>query len=476
MVESIADRMQRLRQVCREQGQEHVFNFWDQLNDAQRENLLDELDSLDFEEVSRLIQQHVKTQDHEVELPHLEPAPYIRLPETKAETEEHAQAHTHGEALIRQGQVAAFLVAGGQGTRLGYDGPKGCFPIGQISRKTLFQLFAEKLLAARRQYAANIPWYIMTSRDNDEVTRHFFREHDYFGLPREDIIFFRQGMMPVVDQNGRLLMDSPSALALAPDGHGGAIRALKRSGSLDDMRKRGVRYISHFQVDNVLVPPVDPLFVGFHEQTGSQMSSRMVRKRSPDERVGHFCLVDGRLRVIEYSDMPADLAQQRRGDGDLLFNAGSIAIHIYDVDFVEQLNQRGYELPFHRAWKKVPYVNELSHRIRPRQPNANKFEMFVFDALPAARRTMVLEGAREEIFSPVKNAQGEDSVETAQRDMMRQAARWIKAAGIQIETNDEGVPTLRIEISPLFALNQQMFVNRMHDSQLRSISRDTYFE
>ena len=475
-MESVADRQQRLQQVCREQGQEHVFTFWDQLNDAQRESLLDELDSLDFEEVSRLIQQHVKSQNEEVQLPHLEPAPYIRLPETEAEVQEHAKAREHGETLIREGCVAAFLVAGGQGTRLGYDGPKGCFPIGQISKKTLFQLFAEKILATRQRYEASIPWYIMTSRDNDEVTRYFFREHHFFGLPQADVIFFRQGMMPVVDQNGRLLMDSPSALALAPDGHGGAIRALKRSGSLDDMRTRGVRYISHFQVDNVLVPPVDPLFVGFHEQAQSQMSSRMVKKRSPDERVGHFCLVDGRLRVIEYSDMPADLAQKRRPDGDLLFNAGSIAIHIYDVDFVEQLNQRGYELPFHRAWKKVPYVNELSHRIRPRQPNANKFEMFVFDALPAARRTMVLEGEREEIFSPVKNAQGEDSIETAQRDMMRQAARWIRAANIEVQTDEHNVPTACIEISPLFAPDQQAFVERMEGTQLRSISRDTYFE
>ncbi len=475
-MDSINQRKERLQQVCREQGQEHVFNFWDQLNDAQRENLLTELESLDFEEVSRLIQQHVKSQNEEPELPHLEPAPYVRLPETESERQEHAAARAHGERLMREGLVAAFLVAGGQGTRLGYDGPKGCFPIGPISQKTLFQLFAEKLLATRRRYDAAIPWYIMTSRDNDEVTRYFFREHQYFGLPKEDVIFFRQGMMPVVDQNGRLLMDSPSALALSPDGHGGAIRALKRSGPLEDMRKRGVKYISHFQVDNVLVPPVDPLFVGFHEQMQSQMSSRMVKKRSPDERVGHFCLVDGRLRVIEYSDMPPDLAQKRRSDGDLLFNAGSIAIHIYDVDFVEQLNQRGYELPFHRAWKKVPYVNELSHRIRPRQPNANKFEMFVFDALPAARRTMVLEGEREEIFSPVKNSQGEDSVETAQRDLMRQAARWVRKAGIQVQTNDDDVPAVRIEISPLFAPDDAAFAEKMHDAQLRSISRDTYFE
>jgi UDP-N-acetylglucosamine/UDP-N-acetylgalactosamine diphosphorylase len=372
--------------------------------------------------------------------------------------------------------VAAFLVAGGHGTRLGFDGPKGCFPIGPISRKSLFQLFAEKILAARRRYGAAIPWYIMTSRDNDEVTRKFFKEHEHFGLPPEDVFFFQQGLMPAVDQNGRVLMDSSSSLALAPDGHGGAIRALKRSGALDDMARRGVKYISHFQVDNVLVLPVDPEFVGYHVMHGSQMSSRMVRKRAADERVGVFCLVDGKLRVIEYSDLPREQAEKRRPNGDLLFSAGNIAVHIYDAQFVEQLNRQGYGLPFHRAWKKVPFVNELSHRIRPRQPNANKFEMFIFDALPAARKTLVLEAAREEIFSAVKNASGEDSGESAQQDLMRQAAHWIREAGLQVDADETGLPKHRPEISPLFALDQEMFAERMAGSNLKSISRDTYFE
>ena len=472
----IMDAYERLRARVTQSGQEHVFRFWDQLDPAQRENLLTELDSLDFDEVSRLTKEHIKAQGAEQPLPHLEPAPYIRLPQTDAERQEHRQARLTGEEAIRQGKVAAFLVAGGQGTRLGYDGPKGCFPIGPISRKTLFQLSAEKILAARRLYDAAIPWYIMTSRDNDDVTRTFFADHHHFGLPAEDVFFLRQGMMPALDDQGRLLMDSPFRLALAPDGHGGAIRALKRSGALEDMERRGVRYISHFQVDNVLVRPVDPEFIGFHVNDASQMSSRMVKKRSPEERVGHFCLVDGRVRIIEYSDMPKDMTEQRQPNGELVFNAGSIAIHIYDVDFVTQLNQQGYELPFHRAWKKVPFVNELSHRIRPRQANANKFEMFIFDALPAAQRTLVLETTREGSFSPVKNARGEDSVLTARRNMMRQAARWLRDAGVTVEVDDTGLPAHKIEISPLVALDKDMLAKQLAGGDLKQITADTHLE
>jgi len=473
----ILDSYERLRSRVVKEGQEHVFRFWDQLDDEQRRQLLTELDSLDFDEVSRLIKQHIRSAGgQEVALPHLEPAPYVRLPQTDAERQRHRDAWRVGLETIHQGYVAAFLVAGGQGTRLGYDGPKGSFPIGPLSGKTLFQLFAEKIIASGRRAGATIPWYIMTSRDNDDITRAFFREHGFFGLAESDVFFFRQGMMPAVDQDGRLLMDSPSNLALAPDGHGGAIRAMKRSGALEDMRRRGIKYISHFQVDNVLVQPIDPEFIGYHVQSGSQMSSRMVKKRSADERVGHFCLVDGRLRVVEYSDMPIELAEQRQPDGELVFNAGNVAIHLYDVDFVERLNQQGYELPFHRAWKKVPFVNDLSHRIRPRQPNANKFEMFIFDALPAAQKTLVLEAAREECFSAVKNARGEDSVISAQEDMMRQAARWLREAGVTVATDATGLPKHKIELSPLFALDAETLKARAAAGEVKLNNGDTYLE
>lgn len=471
------DEYQRIREMVAERGQEHVFRFWDQLAEDEQRHLLAELDALDFDEVERLCRKCLRQDDDENQAPaELDPAPYIPLPQTAEDVERRRQARARGEEAVRRGELAAFLVAGGQGTRLGFDGPKGAYPIGPISQKTLFQLFAERIRASRQRYGTAIAWYIMTSRDNDAVTRKFFQDNGFFGLPQEDIYFFRQGLMPAVDNDGRLLLDSPGRLALTPDGHGGAIRGLKRSGALADMAERGVKYISHFQVDNVLVQPVDPTFLGFHIEAESQMSSIMVKKRSPEERVGHFCVVDGRLRVIEYSDMPAELTQQRDSSGELRYVAGSVAIHIYDTSFVERLNQSGYELPFHRAWKKVPFVNELSHRIRPRQPNANKFEMFIFDAIPAAEKTLVLEAPREETFSPVKNARGEDSVATAQADLMRQAVRWARAAGLDVPTNADGLPEHKIEVSPLFALDQDEFVEKMQDRDEDFLQRDTYLE
>jgi len=475
-VTGISDAYDRIRQLVTQRNQEHVFRFWDQLDDDQRRHLLMELDSLDFDEVARLSRQHLKNREDEQQIPDIQPAPYIRLPRTDEQRRRRAEARELGEEVIRRNLVAAFLVAGGQGTRLGYDGPKGCFPIGPVSGKTLFQLFAEKILATRKRYEAAIPWYIMTSRDNDEVTKKFFQDHGHFGLPAEDVFFLQQGLMPALDNDGRLLMAGPGRLALSPDGHGGAIRALKRSGALEDMARRGVKYISHFQVDNVLAQPVDPVFIGFHVQTGSQMSSIMVRKRSPDERVGHFGLVGGKLTVIEYSDMPEELTEKTGPDRELVFNAGSIAIHICNVDFVERLNQQGYELPFHRAWKKVPFVNELSHIIRPRHPNANKFEMFIFDALPAAETTMVLEAAREESFSPVKNARGQDSAATGRNDMMRQAARWVREAGVDVQVDQTGLPAHRLEISPLFALDNEEFAERIAGRTTDFLNQDTYIE
>jgi len=466
----------RIRQLVTQRRQEHVFRFWDQLDEDERRHLLEELDSLDFDEVARLAEQHLKNREDEQHVPDIEPPPYIPVPRTDAERRERAEARRLGEETVRRNRVAAFLVAGGQGTRLGYDGPKGCFPIGPVSGKTLFQLFAEKILAARCRYDAAIPWYIMTSRDNDAVTRETFSEHNHFGLPAEDVFFLRQGLMPALDNDGRLLMAGPGRLALSPDGHGGAIRALKRSGALEDMARRGIRHISHFQVDNVLVLPVDPVFIGFHVKTGSQMSSIMVRKRSADERVGHLVVVNGKLTVIEYSDMPRELTEKTGPDGTLLFDAGSVAIHIYDVDFVERLSQQGYELPFHRAWKKVPFVNELSHLIRPRHPNANKFEMFIFDALPAAEKTLVLEAAREECFSPVKNARGEDSVTTGQNDMMRQAARRAREAGADVPADDTGLPEHKLEISPLIETDTEALAERLSRAGPDLLSRDTYVQ
>jgi UDP-N-acetylglucosamine/UDP-N-acetylgalactosamine diphosphorylase len=464
-----------LRLFAAQAGQEHVFRFWNDLPADGRRKLLEQVAELDFEELSALVSEHI-THRRPVELPaDLGPAPFVPLPRTDEARAERRRMHERGEELLRAGKVAAFVVAGGQGTRLGFDGPKGTFPVGPVSRRTLFQVFAEAILAARRAYGVPIPWYIMTSRANDRQTRDFFEAHNFFNLPRGDVKFFTQGRMPAVDLAGKLILAAKDELAWNPDGHGGSIRALARSGMLTDMAARGVEHISYFQVDNPLVPPIDPVFLGNHAETGSEMSSKMARKRDPLERVGAFCVSHGRLYVIEYSDLPSVLAHQQNPDGTLRFEAGSIAIHILARRFVERLSEgKRFGLPFHRAEKQIPCIDEAGRPVSPAEPNGIKFETFVFDALPLAQRTMILEIDRACEFSPVKNPDGEDSIVTAHRDMVRLAARWFEEAGVRLPRDAAGEPQVKVEISALAARNVEELRALVAQRRLRRIDSDLY--
>ncbi|MFW6065774.1 MAG: UTP--glucose-1-phosphate uridylyltransferase, partial [Planctomycetota bacterium] len=362
------------------------------------------------------------------------------------------QAAKKGEELIAEGKVAAFVVAGGQGTRLGYDGPKGCLEVTPVAHKPLFKVFAEQILAAGRRAGVRIPWYIMTSPKNDVVTRAFFRQHNYFGLNSEDVFFLVQGQMPAFDFEGNILLAEKDRLAMSPNGHGGSLQAMRDSGALDDMAERGVEYISYFQVDNPLVKCIDPEFIGLHATRGAEMSAKAVSKRDPLEKLGNFCVIDGRVHVIEYSDLPEDLARQTTEDGRLRFSAGSIAIHVFSRSFVERLTAGGRcELPYHRAEKVVPHLDAEGNKVEPSEPNAVKLEMFVFDALPPAKETVILETLRDKEFSPVKNASGEDSLTTALHDQVRRAAELLEAAGVSVPRDADGKVAAALEISPLFA-------------------------
>ncbi|HUU11918.1 MAG TPA: UDPGP type 1 family protein [Phycisphaerae bacterium] len=441
-----------IRRRLAQADQGHVLHFWRRLSPKGRRKLLAQVAGIDFEQLAELITRHV-THPRPVRLPpNLKPAPFIPLPTTAADRRQRRRMHDLGEQLLAAGQVAALVVAGGQGTRLGYDGPKGEFPIGPLSGRPLFQIFADAILAARRAYGAAIPWYVMTSQANDGQTRRFFRRHGFFGLPPADVRFFRQGMVPAVDFEGKLILAAPDEVAMSPDGHGGSLLALARQGMLADMAARGIEHISYFQVDNPLVPPLDPVFIGYHAAAGSDMSSKMARKRDPLEKVGLFCTSGPRLHVIEYSDLPEKLAKARKRDGTLRSAAGSIAIHILSRAFVERLTAGGrFALPVHRAAKKIDYVDAAGKTREPDKANGVKFEMFVFDALPLARHPVVLEIDRAAEFSPAKNAEPEDTAGTARRDMMRLQAAWLEEAGVRVPRRPDGEPRFWVEINPLAA-------------------------
>ncbi|HZZ43846.1 MAG TPA: UDPGP type 1 family protein [Tepidisphaeraceae bacterium] len=441
-------------------GQGHVLRFWDKLSEAQRQNLAKQLESLDLDHMANLAETQVRTKAA-IALPKkIDPVKaYPRTPDA-ANQKLYADAAKRGQELLKHGKVAAFLVAGGQGTRLGYEGPKGEFPVTPIKNKPLFEVFAEQLFAFGRDAGKSIPWYLMTSDANDAATRAFFKKHDYFGLDERNVFFFQQGMMPAFDLAGKMLLGEQDSLALSPDGHGGSLRALDKSGALADMKRRGVEHLSYFQVDNPLVHCIDPLFLGLHDLTGSEMSSKTIPKAGALEKVGNFVIGDGTLQVIEYSDLPNDLANQTNPDGSLRFNAGSIAIHALRVSFIERLNQGGrLQLPWHRAEKKVPYVDDAGNAVKPDKPNAVKLEQFVFDAIPLAKNPIVYTTDRAEEFSPVKNAEGTDSPATSRRDQIRRAARWLTAAGVTVPINGED-PDALLEISPLFATSADQLRTR----------------
>lgn len=449
--------IQRLDRI----GQTHLLKFYDQLGPQSRERLAQRIGAIDLESLPKLIHDYVKHKPHVSVPADLEPAPYYpNDPSSQVRRWDWEKFRAAGEDLLRAGKVAAFTVAGGQGSRLGFEGPKGCYPAGAVTGKTLFQIFAEGLLAAGRKYGKPVPWYIMTSPLNHEATVAYFEQISFHGLDPKNVMFFRQGVMPSFEMgSGRVLLAEKDEPATNPDGHGGSLRALHASGALDDMRRRGVEHISYFQVDNPIVKVVDPVFLGLHAaapDSSGEMSSKMIPKVSPDEKVGVFCSVKGRVEVIEYSDLPRELQHQRVGgaSGHLRFLAGSIAVHALSVEFVARLNTDAkFSLPYHRADKKVPCVDlDSGERIDPAAPNAVKLERFVFDALPLCQKSIVYETDRVEEFAPIKNAEGVDSVESSRAIQTLRASRWLAAHGVGIPKNAAGEPDCVLEISPLTAL------------------------
>ena len=436
-------------------GQGQVFQFWEQLNPHEQAALIAEAAQLDLAEISRLVEAHLRAGSQTpADYSQFRPAPSLLRPEHGGDPAQWAQAKMRGEEALRGGRVACFTVAGGQGTRLGFNGPKGAFPVTPVRGHSLFQVFAEKILLSGRRYGPTPPWLIMTSPANHEATQKFFAEHKFFGLDRARVHFFPQGTMPAVDFPGKILLEAPGRIALSPDGHGGALRALVRSGAVETLRAAGVDIVSYFQVDNPLVRCVDPEFIGFHLESRSEMSTKMVPKRGAGEKVGNLCLdAQGRVTVVEYSDLPRELAGQREANGQLRFLAGSIGIHILDREFIERIGagrDAAHRLPFHRADKKITTVDAAGQPVQPNQPNGVKFEMFVFDALPFAERAIIIETNRADDFSPVKNASGVDSAESCRDDQLRQFARWLNAADATVPVDDTGKPSFALEISPLF--------------------------
>jgi UDP-N-acetylglucosamine/UDP-N-acetylgalactosamine diphosphorylase len=439
------DAFGRLRATLAEHGQEQLLRFWDELDGDGRARLEHDLRSLDLDLLDELVVTLVQDTQPPIDVEGLEPV----LPAPPPSPEDIAE----GEAALRGGEVAVVVVAGGQGTRLGFDGPKGCYPIGPVSDRSLFQIHCEKIAALGVRHGRTPPLYVMTSDENHEPTARFLAEHRNFGLPHLQL--FRQGTMPAVAAStGAVLLAERDRVALSPDGHGGTLRALDRGGCLDDMRDRGVETVFYLQVDNPMVAIADPGFVGAHRCADADVSSKVVRRRDPAEKVGVVARRGARQLVIEYSDLPASLAELRRADGGLAYAAGSIALHVFRLGFLADLT-RSAKLPYHRARKQVPYVDDRGNRIEPATANAIKFEQFIFDTLPLAKRSLVVETSRTAEFEPLKNATGSSSPESVRRRLSDAAADLLEAVGAVVARRGDGSAAVPIELSPLIAADPE---------------------
>ncbi len=437
-------------------SQSHVLKFWPVLTDGEQRQLLAQIQDTDFG-LLRATWQKIGSDASGAELAAdriaraAAPESVARQPESPGDLLTWDAAARLGDAELRAGRVAVVTVAGGQGTRLGFDHPKGMFPIGPVSDRTLFQIFAEQILARRRRHGASIPWLIMTSDATHAETTAFLEAHEYFGLPKNSVTCFPQGSLPALDaMTGRMLLSGPCSLALSPDGHGGLIKALHSAGLLTQLEQEGIKHVFYHQVDNPTAIIADPALIGFHVQHGSKITTNVVRKTSPTEPMGVLVDVDGHTEIIEYSELKPAQAARCDAGGQWIFWAGSTAIHVFDRAFLQQLTEDGRGLPLHVARKNVPCLDDNGRLVQPADtthPNALKLERFIFDALPLAERTLIVEGNRSREFNPVKNASGADSAETSRAALNRIAREWLATAGCSV--NDEQP----VEISPLQALD-----------------------
>ena len=438
--------MESVIQAFEAVDQGHVFRFLDRLNPQQREALLKQALSVDLDEVLALYKASDEPAAHrDVGPPGNE---LIRRESSDDHRRLRRSARERGEEEVSAGHVAVVVAAGGQGTRLGSPAPKGMWPCGPATGKSLLQWHAEKTLFWAQKFGRPIPFILMVSEATRDATQRFLRWHKYFGLDPTWVKLACQGSLPSVDAAGKLILSAPDRIAMSPNGHGGLYRALRDSKLLDLLSDCGVRTLSYVQVDNPLILPIDPVFLGFHLRRESLISSKAVRKTDPSERVGVFATVNGRSAILEYSELTEAQSKRADPDGALTYGMGSIAAHCIDLEFALRMADEG--LPIHRAHKKVPYVNEQGDAIIPTEPNATKYETFLFDAIPLAARSLVMETPRRAEFSPIKNAEGNDSPATARQDIEASFRRWMEGIG-------KPVPSGALEIPPLTAPDEYMY-------------------
>lgn len=387
-------------------GQDHLLNLYERLDDEGKEKLLNQIEKIDFglvKDLFELTKKKIESKDFKIQS--------IDACDANLLTEEEKNRYIEiGTKAIKEGKTAVVMMAGGQGTRLGFDGPKGTFDFGLDNHMSIFETYAVQFKKARDEFGVSVPWYIMTSRENDKATNDFFEAHNYFGY-KEGIKTFIQNELPMLDEQGKLIVDKNGLVKEAANGHGGTFDAIVSNKILDEFKEKNIELILTCNVDNILCKMVDPLAVGYVMANNFLATSISCFKGNPDERIGVLCLKDDIPGVIEYTEIPDDIRYAKKENGEPLLSEGHINVNYFSVKLIEEVAKE--QLPYHVAHKKSDIVDVNGNVIVPDEPNAYKFEMFIFDAFERLDRLGVLRYKREECFAPIKNATGVDSPETA---------------------------------------------------------------
>ena len=397
------ERLERVKEILKEQNQEHILNY--QIEN--KEELLDKILTINFEQLNKLYEKAIKKE--EIVEAKVEPISYVDKENLSIKDKENYEKI--GEKIIKEGKYAVVTMAGGQGSRLGHNGPKGTFDFGLESKKTIFEVLCDNLKEAYKRYKIYIPWYIMTSKQNHEETIKFFEEKKYFDYPKENIYFFKQGELPVLNEEGKLLLDKDGYLNEAADGHGGIFVSMRRNGVIEDMEQRGIKWAFIGPVDNILANMVDEIFIGLCEKRKVLAGGKSIIKAYPEERVGIFCKRKNRPSVIEYTEISKEMSEMTDEKGQLVYGESHINCNLFHIDSIKEISKD--KLPYHSAHKKIEYLNEEGKIVKPEKENAYKFEAFIFDAFEQLDDMAILRVKREEEFAPIKNAEGKDSPQTA---------------------------------------------------------------
>ena len=403
----MTNKLEEAKDKLKKYNQEHLLYFYNLISEEEKENLINEILNLDIEKILKLYENSKKHNDKNYVLTPLKHYEKDKLSEKEIENYKKI-----GEREVKENRLAVVTMAGGQGTRLGFKGPKGTYEIKfKEKRKSLFEIVCEDIKRANKLYNVTIPWYIMVSKENKEQTLEYFKEKEYFEYDKKYITFFVQDTIPLIDVNGKIILQDYHKIKEVSNGNGNVFKALAKSNLIAEMKEKGIKWISFSGIDNILIKNVDTLFLGMIVSLKQEIASKSIFKEEPLEKTAVYCKKDGKPAILDYDDIDLNLSESKDENGMYLYREANMLSHIMSIDAVELVSTK--RLPYHRAYKKNPIINEEGTKIVPTKPNTFKFENFIFDGFKYFDDMLLLRVNKDEEFAPIKDFTGIYTPETA---------------------------------------------------------------